>query len=345
MTARAGLVLLSTEREKGEFAMIIQSEFDAPPRRVTNVPQAFTLVELLVVIAIIGVLVGLLLPAVQSARESARRAQCLNQLKQIALACELHENTLGHYPAAGHNYKTTGDANKGFGKDQPGGWLYNILPYMELISLHDLGKGLSGNELYKAHKQRIETPVPAYICPSRGESGSIPYTLPGRYSYTNTTRPEVFNRSDYAGSGGNKRTGVSSYLSGDQTGVIYSHDGLNKALIKDGTSNTYVAGERYLNPDYYLDSHAANDQGWTVGHDQDTLRNSDFPTDPSDTEYKPKQDTPGVVSLKAFGSAHSIFHMAMCDGSVRGISYDIDPQIHYRLGNREDKETISAEEF
>ncbi len=110
------------------------------PRR--SLP-GFTLVELLVVIAIIGILIALLLPAVQAAREAARLLQCKNNVKQMALACLSHEETHGHLPASGWGYRWAGDPDKGFGSDQPGGWHYNILPFMEQATLHDLGKGLS----------------------------------------------------------------------------------------------------------------------------------------------------------------------------------------------------------
>ena len=103
--------------------------------------HGFTLVELLVVVAIIGILIALLLPAVQAAREAGRRLQCSNNLKQIGLACSTHVSSQKHFPTGGWGWNWVGDADRGYGRNQPGGWVFNILPGLEMNSIHDLGKG------------------------------------------------------------------------------------------------------------------------------------------------------------------------------------------------------------
>src|SRR5260221_856396 len=98
----------------------------------------FTLVELLVVIAIIGILVALLLPAIQGAREAARRSQCTNNLKQIGIGFINHESTYKFLPGSGWHPWVVGDPLLGAGRNQPGGWMYQILPFIEEQALYDL---------------------------------------------------------------------------------------------------------------------------------------------------------------------------------------------------------------
>src|SRR5690349_3159615 len=99
--------------------------------------RAFTLVELLVVIAILGMLMGMLLPAVKAVRDSMRRMQCKNNLAQIGRGAVAHLAKNGHYPSSGWGYLWIGDPDRGYGAHQPGGWVYNLLPYLGLDMIHD----------------------------------------------------------------------------------------------------------------------------------------------------------------------------------------------------------------
>jgi prepilin-type N-terminal cleavage/methylation domain-containing protein/prepilin-type processing-associated H-X9-DG protein len=124
--------------------------------------KGFTLVELLVVIAIIGILVALLLPAVQSAREAARRTDCKSKLKNVGLATLNHADTLKVFPTGGVTWGVSIEDyienGRPLGTEKMGlGWAYQILPYMEQDSLHNITSAA----------QMASTVVPLYICPSR----------------------------------------------------------------------------------------------------------------------------------------------------------------------------------
>ena len=105
--------------------------------------HGFTLVELLVVITIIGMLVGLLLPAVQSAREAGRQTQCKNNLKQLGIAMLAHHEANGFFPSGGWGWYLVGDPDRGTGPNQPGGWCYTILPYLDQDPLFRMGAGMT----------------------------------------------------------------------------------------------------------------------------------------------------------------------------------------------------------
>ena len=329
--------------------------------------RGFTLVELLVVIAIIGILVALLLPAVQAAREAARRAQCQNHLKQMALGMLNHESANKHLPVGGWCAVLSGDPDKGNGKDQPGGWPYNILSYIEETALHDMGAGLPTAQKNQVFMTRDATPVGAYYCPTRRPARAYPISL---RNANHAAQIPAAAKIDYAMNVGDAACNYDTDLAicaqpnppkpywntgvlWPTTTIISNRDNpnpnpkLENVLVKigqitDGTSKTYLVGECYRNPDTAISGPSAANDDWPCynGSQDDKERTVGYDARIYRIGHPPTQDTPGAMptSLRfAFGSAHPAgFYMAFCDGSVQFISYDIDLETHRQNGHRFD---------
>jgi prepilin-type N-terminal cleavage/methylation domain-containing protein/prepilin-type processing-associated H-X9-DG protein len=330
--------------------------------------RGFTLVELLVVISIIAVLVALIMPAVNSSREAGRRTQCMNNVKQLALANLAHEAAQQRLPGGGWGWGWVGDPDRGIGIRQPGGWIYNILPYIDQNDLHDMGKGLSAANKLDPQGLRTSTPVLIMICPTRRKVQAFPWSPHG--NQTNFTFPTVVGRSDYAANGGDKviEPGTMNLWNGETidgvqinncgnsdcgpatfppeqvyaavkataetygaTGIDYPMSTLSLAAVTDGPAYTYLLGEKNLAPNmYYTGTSQGDNENLYMGFNADIGRWTVSP---------PAQDRNGndVYYSNLFGSAHEAgFNMAFCDGSARQMSYAIDPTTHQQLGNRKD---------
>jgi len=312
--------------------------------------RGFTLVELLVVITIIGILISLLMPAVQSVREAGRRATCKNNLYQIGRAASQHYAKQQFYPTGGWGWRWAGDPDRGFTKNQPSGWCYNILPYLELENLHDMGKGCVDSEKRRLGRIATETTIAVYGCPTRRPPIAYPYihTSP----FFNIDRPTVIGRADYAMNAGSVQpgcpeSGPSTIAEGDaktdwgtvpkvSNGVSYVRSEIS--IIDDGDSNTYLVGERFIDPDgYAVGNLQDDDQGWNMGYDWDTLRW---------TDRAPLRDRAGLDGHLVFGSAHPAgWNVVFCDGSVRTMNYGIDLVTHSCLGSRNDHTPIDQSQL
>jgi prepilin-type N-terminal cleavage/methylation domain-containing protein len=204
-------------------------------------PRGFTLVELLVVIAIIGVLVALLMPAIQSAREAARRAQCLNNLKQLGVALHNYVSAEKHFPPGLMSKTYPGQPNhpQTFYR-----WssLAHLLPYTENQSVRDLldlsvplympGAGYPVADRNKAGIAKI---LPEFLCPSD-------IRLPVKSDWGPT------NYVACAGSGAGGGTPF------DTDGIFYVNSATSFARVSDGSSHTAAMSESLLGEDTQLDA-------------------------------------------------------------------------------------------
>lgn len=338
--------------------------------------RGFTLVELLVVIAIIGILVALLLPAVQAAREAARRTQCVNHLKQVGLACQLHEGAHGFYPSGGWGFRWMGDPDRGAGENQPGGWVYSLLPFVEEGVVHGNGGGLSAADKRAALTLQKSHVLPMLHCPSRRAARGYP----GDELSYNADEPSVVAKSDYAANEGTKLTyGEGPTLEclndfpecdwsvqnairtnawmldrrrNNFDGMFSIRSEVKPHQVTDGLTHTVLVAEKYVHAEYFENGEdGSDDNSMYQGHDKDTTRVfRDWATAPVLKGYRPFPDSTDPAGVNdgtkagshRFGSSHPAgLYAAMVDGSVRLIAYDIAPPAYQALGSRAGGETVA----
>lgn len=295
MTARLGTATGGTAEGEEYQGCVARRLIIATSKRSPRT-NGFTLVEVLVVIAIIGALVAITLPAVQMAREASRRSSCANNLRQQAVAVHLHEESHKTFPTGGWGAEWLGDPDAGFGPKQPGGWIYNILPYVEQSSLRELGHGLKGQAKADAITKLMQSPVEILYCPSRRRSQLYPYT---GSSLKNASPPSAVAKTDYA---------ISATVSSVKSEVIMS----DIQLAGKGASKTVLAGEKALATDAYETGMGAGDTLVAYVGDSDDIRRR--------PEGSLGSDRSGGMN---FGGPHtSGANIAYCDGAVKFVSDD-----------------------
>lgn len=339
--------------------------------------KAFTLVELLVVIAIIGILIGMLLPAVQQVREAARRTQCMNNMRQTALAAHNFESTYQHFPTngmlGGLGWGGRNAPNKGM---ENWSWVFQILPFMEANNLADLrqtvGLGADANG-----QSVIGQPIPTLTCPTRGprswqSSGS---SIPLRHFITDYAgffvhpthlrflkrNPQFAGLADQNPRGNyfGRQPAGHNYKETRWVGLIapggarprtsggpkvWGKIGFGK--ISDGSSNTMLFAEKGARASNYNPVQGGNywdniERNGIVDIDLSTMRALHW-----NRAAYPDSNNAGRAHLGGFGSAHpGKFNVCMGDGSTQSVNQQIDLEIIYKLGCRNDGNIISVTEF
>jgi prepilin-type N-terminal cleavage/methylation domain-containing protein/prepilin-type processing-associated H-X9-DG protein len=319
--------------------------------------RGFTLVELLVVVAIIAVLIALLLPAVQSAREAARRSQCINNLKQLALAIQNYESATRALPPTGMN---TPSAAHGGGNNFS--MKARLLPYLEQSNAFNaLNMTSSANDARRENTTVNEMKISVFLCPS---DSNEPDATQGCTNYPNNLGITRFLN-------GNKFDGPAYMLNNSGEGPVMQfsrvRDGLSNTVIfsewvmgegtkaNDGTHIVYenrIANATALSQ-LVKDCEAATNRNWDhkgqswLTHD--TGRGGGYSHVMPPNKKACWYGTGGAPAAQTIIGASS-FHsggvnVAMLDGSVRFVKDGVALQSWRAIATHSGKEIVSADAF
>lgn len=307
--------------------------------------KGFTLIELLVVIAIIAILIALLLPAVQQAREAARRSTCKNNLKQLGLAMHNYHDTHSVFPYASTYVASTFGATNHT-------WVEFILPFIEQAPLYNqINFSEHNNVATGSNNMALFTnkTFPFLQCPSNPAADSLVDANNANFDGWSVGTQGLF----YVVCGGSSRPDASapdctaagspvwcvtpsniwgsshSYGSSTHPG-LFAPRGVTKTRMRDvtdGTSNTFMLGERRANLCHWGGAWSTNFPGAFTGQK---------PNSPTQTTNPNNyQNNCGFSSTHVGG-----LHMCMADGAVRFISENIDHQTFCYIGDKADGHVI-----
>ena len=301
-------------------------------KRLSGKPRGFTLIELLVVIAIIAILIALLLPAVQQAREAARRTQCKNNLKQIGLALHNYLDVAGVFPPGWIAVDINGAPSAHEGTSGVG-WATMILPYMEhgnVYSQFNANLPLTDS----ANAAFLRNQIPAYKCPSDPQPESFFISEEG--SGAVITGLPIAN---YVGCFGTEELDGCENAPGDLpvmadgtckgNGAFYHNSKVRIADITDGTSSTFLTGERKT---------VAKLNWFTTWPGMIAEGEEAFQRVCGSADHTPNHPD---THFDDFSSAHTGgAQFCLGDGSVRFISENIDTGVYQSLATIQGGEVV-----
>lgn len=307
-------------------------------RSVSARRRGFTLIELLVVIAVIGILIALLLPAVQAAREAARRMSCTNNLKQIGLGLHMYHDVHRQLPMGWLGLDSNGDAD--WLGDPGWAWSTRILPFVEQRPLYENEIDMNRPITDIANDAARVASLGVFRCPS--DKAEPVFDLRDEID-EETEGPNVITTlatSNYPGVFGTEDMhhvcedpSDPDYNGCQGDGCFFLNRGIAFRDITDGTSQTFMVGERWSKWIHSTWVGVVNG-GWHAPARVVAVASDEFPPNSEDNV---EQQTHNFSSWHPAGT-----NFLLCDGHVRMITEAIDLEVYNALCTREGGEPVGS---